>query len=75
MRCVCDAPGGKSQATSHAEQYKIMPIKTGYSYCMYRETGSNGNLAVLLTTLEVTNKGLESSTARFSVTTWSEPGE
>jgi hypothetical protein len=65
----------KSVATSHAPQYKIMPIQKGYSYCMYLQTSGNGNLAVLLTTLEVTNKGLDNSTARFSVTIWSEPGE
>ncbi|WP_127357285.1 hypothetical protein [Actinacidiphila soli] len=65
----------KSEATSHAYQYKIMPIQKGYSYCMYLQTGSNGNLAVLLTTLEVTNNGLENSTARFSVTIWSDPSE
>jgi hypothetical protein len=65
----------KSEATSHPSQRKIMPIQVGYSYCMYRQTGGNGNLAVLLTTQEVTNRGLEDSTARFSVTIWSEPGE
>jgi hypothetical protein len=65
----------KSEATSHPSQRKIMPIQVGYSYCMYRQTSGNGNLAVLLTTQEVTNRGLENSTARFSVTIWSEPGE
>ncbi|WP_405724765.1 hypothetical protein OG607_19665 [Streptomyces sp. NBC_01537] len=65
----------KSEATSHPSQYKIMPIQVGYSYCLYLQTGGNGNLAVLLTTQEVTNKSLENSTARFSVTIWSEPGE
>lgn len=65
----------KSEATSHPSQYAFMPIKVGYSYCMYLQTGGNGKLAVLLTTQEVTNKSLETSTARFSVTIWSDPGE
>ncbi|WP_329314249.1 hypothetical protein [Streptomyces sp. NBC_01262] len=65
----------KSEATSHPSQYAFMRIQVGYSYCMYLQTGGNGKLAVLLTTLEVTNKSLETSTARFSVTIWSDPGE